>query len=296
MTQQNSQHELILKTVNQCDLPPIPHVLQEILASAQNPQTRSTDLEKLVAREAILSSQLLRWVNSPLYALPRKISSVGHAMIILGFSTVKNLASSLLLVNGFSKMEAEVKKSMVELWSRGLTQATLVRYLAQDENNLVQDNVFLAAMLKDFGLLVMKMAHGQSWQNLNLDELKKIAADQNQKLEFNYLDVIEHLLESWHFPADVIELVVEYKELLLNLEAAEKPQLYPSYILASEFLLDCIFEFASDEKWQFDNSMFSEANQKILQKIDWDVARLNDGQSEMLELVEGIQKFIHSLV
>ena len=66
-----------------------------LLAEIQNPNVTFTDLEKLIAKDVTLSYRILRYINSALYALPRKIESIRHALTMLGLRAVKNWVTVL---------------------------------------------------------------------------------------------------------------------------------------------------------------------------------------------------------
>ncbi|MFH2002273.1 MAG: HDOD domain-containing protein, partial [Planctomycetota bacterium] len=58
--------------VNGAEIPSIPHVLQRILSVANDPNSSSQDLEKLIVQEPGLVAHLLKTVNSAYYAFSQK--------------------------------------------------------------------------------------------------------------------------------------------------------------------------------------------------------------------------------
>src|SRR5258708_11186837 len=73
------------------DLPPLPAVVTRIMQTVNNPDTSAEDLNKLISMDPGLASKVLRIVNSSYYGFPKRISTVTHAVVILGFNTVRNL-------------------------------------------------------------------------------------------------------------------------------------------------------------------------------------------------------------
>src|ERR1041385_899781 len=85
--------ELFQQTLEKklADLPPLPVVVTRIMATINDPNTSAEDLHRLIALDQGLSSKMLRIVNSAYYGFPKRISTITHAVVILGFNTVRNL-------------------------------------------------------------------------------------------------------------------------------------------------------------------------------------------------------------
>jgi EAL and modified HD-GYP domain-containing signal transduction protein len=68
-----------------------------LLAKLSDPELEMSDLEKLVSQDVSLSYKLLQYANSAAVALPRKVTSVGHAVRLLGIVALRMWSSVLLL-------------------------------------------------------------------------------------------------------------------------------------------------------------------------------------------------------
>src|SRR5882724_11033108 len=89
------------------DLPPLPAVVMRIMETVNNPDTSAEDLNRLISMDQGLSSKVLRIVNSSYYGFPKRISTITHAVVILGFNTVRNLTTSLGVFNAFDGSGAQ---------------------------------------------------------------------------------------------------------------------------------------------------------------------------------------------
>jgi EAL and modified HD-GYP domain-containing signal transduction protein len=72
----------------------------ELLAELARPDTMLDDLETIINREPILSYRFLRLLNSGHYALPARVESVRHALVMLGLNNARQLATLLAITNG----------------------------------------------------------------------------------------------------------------------------------------------------------------------------------------------------
>ena len=82
----------------QGQLPTLPGIALKILEAVQKERPDLKEIGEILATDPPLSAEVLRLINSSLYALPRKVTSVFHAVNMLGLNTVKNLALSFALI------------------------------------------------------------------------------------------------------------------------------------------------------------------------------------------------------
>jgi len=197
-----------IKTIIEAvEIPSIPHVLHQILSLADNPRTTSSQLEKIVTQEPALASQLLKWVNSALYSLPHRISSIGHSMIILGFSTVKSVASGMLLINVFDTVEGLSKDYLLQVWGHTLRSAGISKILTKSEPMQLKDDIYLACMIHDVGHIVMAQYFQNDYSKLTVENPFVPIEIEKEAFGVDHAQLGKALLEEWRFPEKVAELV-----------------------------------------------------------------------------------------
>jgi HD-like signal output (HDOD) protein len=88
------------KILNQIkSLPPLPKSIIEIQRITNNPDSSIKDLVKVVKEDPMLTANLLKAANSPLYGFTKKIETVDQAVSLFGMSTVKGFAISFAIRN-----------------------------------------------------------------------------------------------------------------------------------------------------------------------------------------------------
>src|SRR5438045_1363652 len=85
---------------------------------------RASDLQ-----DPALSSKILRTVNSSFYGRANTISTISHALVLLGLQAVKTLVLGFSLVGNLSKAKSKGFKH-VNYWRRSVYAATAARMLA----------------------------------------------------------------------------------------------------------------------------------------------------------------------
>jgi EAL and modified HD-GYP domain-containing signal transduction protein len=70
-----------------------------LLCELLDPNKQIAELADLVSQDVALSFKLLRSLNSPFYALPKRIDSIQHAIVYLGIQQIKRWVSLIVLAN-----------------------------------------------------------------------------------------------------------------------------------------------------------------------------------------------------
>jgi c-di-GMP phosphodiesterase len=81
--------------------------LLRLLAALQDPHIGLAELERLVTHDVSLSYRLLRYINSAFFGLRHRVTSVGHAVRLLGLENVKRW-STLMLFAGVDHRPREL--------------------------------------------------------------------------------------------------------------------------------------------------------------------------------------------
>jgi EAL and modified HD-GYP domain-containing signal transduction protein len=70
-----------------------------LLGSLQDPSVELADLATLLGQDVSLSYRLLRYINSAFFGLRREVTSISHALALLGLRNVKRWASVIMLAD-----------------------------------------------------------------------------------------------------------------------------------------------------------------------------------------------------
>ena len=113
--------------------------MMRVLSQLQDPELSLPDLEKTISLDAALSYKLLSYSNSAAVSLPRKVSSVGHAVRLIGVNLLRTWTSVLLL--------SSVDDKPRELMTISLVRARMCELLSESLKNAQKDAFFSAGLL-----------------------------------------------------------------------------------------------------------------------------------------------------
>jgi GGDEF domain-containing protein len=139
------------------NFPSPPGVAAHIIELAQDPGIEMGKVAKALSMDSALSSKVLRIANSPLYAQRRKSENLQQALVVLGLNATLTLALSFSLVKSLRGAKPNGLNYKL-YWRRALLAATAARALADAMRQTLAEEIFLAALLQDVGMLALDQA------------------------------------------------------------------------------------------------------------------------------------------
>lgn len=92
--------EEILKQIKQ--LPPLPESAMQIEAIYQNPDSSFSDMVEILEKDPLLTADILKAANSPLYGFSREINSINQAVGLFGMGTIRGFALASIIKKSFT--------------------------------------------------------------------------------------------------------------------------------------------------------------------------------------------------
>ncbi len=137
----------------------LPEITVRIIETVENPKSTARDLHEIIKNDPALSSKILKVVNSAFYGLPGKIGSIDRAIVMLGLSAVKNIAIAASITRLFKGSELAKEFTAKDLWMHSLAVGVASRALHKQIHTQGGDDVFLAGLIHDLGILVVRQAY-----------------------------------------------------------------------------------------------------------------------------------------
>ena len=193
--------ELIEKIRTCPNLPTLPAIAMQVLELAQKENVDITEIARIISKDPALSGKILKTVNSSFYGRSQNVSTVSHALVILGLQSVKTLVLGFSLVSNLSKSKASGFKHLV-YWKRSIYAATAARTFAGKIKLLQQEEAFLATLLMDIGMLVLDLVLGAEYGELceKATDHEHLARLEMEALGMTHADVGGILAEQWKLP------------------------------------------------------------------------------------------------
>jgi HD-like signal output (HDOD) protein len=140
------------------NMPPLPQTVAQVQQACKEDETTIGDIVKIIEHDPMLSANLLKAANSPIYGLAREVKSLSQAVSLFGLSTISGL-----VMNYGTKRVVKVEPNIYgvtkeQLTKIGLKQALLARVWAGKIDPSVKDELGVVALLSDLGKLAISIA------------------------------------------------------------------------------------------------------------------------------------------
>jgi HD-like signal output (HDOD) protein len=195
------------------DLPPLPAVVTRIMETVNDPETSAADLNKLIAMDQGLSSKVLRIVNSAYYGFPKRISTITHAVVILGFNTVRNLVLGVSAFGLLSQKSIPYGLNRARFWEHSVASAVAGSILAKKRLGKVRcapEEAFIGGLLHDIGTLFLDSYFPVQYavaMAFAAREGKSSWEAENMVLGIDHVTVGRRIAEYWNFPSHLVAML-----------------------------------------------------------------------------------------
>jgi HD-like signal output (HDOD) protein len=100
-------NDKLLQRIKQCpSLPSLPSIAMQVLDLAQKADVDIAEIARIISKDPALSGKILRTVNSSFYGRSQHVSTISHALVILGLQSVKTLVLGFSLVTNLQGLQA----------------------------------------------------------------------------------------------------------------------------------------------------------------------------------------------
>jgi HD-like signal output (HDOD) protein len=188
-------------------LPPLPKSVLEIQRITNDPDSSIGDLIKIVKEDPMLTANLLKAANSPLYGFTKQIKNVDQAVSLFGMSTVKGFAISFAIRNSI-KFDLSAygvsESSFHDVASK--RNAIAINWFKRDRKKL--DILATNSFLIDLGAVVISLVLNNDAKSESFKSRLQ-NGDNRETLEKEFVgatttEITTEIFKHWNFSEDLI--------------------------------------------------------------------------------------------
>jgi len=132
-----------------------PAAVAKITQMMQNPATNAEELGRAIKTDQVLTSSVLKLVNSAFYGFPGRIASISHAVVLLGLSAVKNIVLTASLLEAFKIDSSKDGFSSEAFWRHSFACGVAAQCLAKTLGYKDKEECFIAGLIHDIGKVIL---------------------------------------------------------------------------------------------------------------------------------------------
>ncbi|MFB3819758.1 MAG: HDOD domain-containing protein [Candidatus Methylomirabilales bacterium] len=192
------------------DLPTLPAVIPRIMRLVEDPHSSAVDLARVIASDQSLASRILRLANSAFYGFRREIVSIDHAVVLLGFETVKSIVLAATVFETLGEGDVVSSFNREQFWLHVLATATAAKRIARARRLPDPEAAFVGGLLHDIGKVVLDRFFYQRYAQAAQEAARHpclIREAEVAHFSVHHAEVGRWLVERWRFPASLVESV-----------------------------------------------------------------------------------------
>lgn len=187
------------------NLPTLPQIASHLIQCVNNPDSSSTDVASFVSKDMSLSAKILRLSNSVFYGMPRKITNINEAIVILGFKNINTMVLSLTVFDMFRDANKSRKFDRTLFWKHSILCGLISKMVSEKvgDKSVNPEDSFCCGLLHDIGKVIMDQYLHDDLTNaitFGFDNNKSYIESEINQLGYSHTDVAEWLISRWNLP------------------------------------------------------------------------------------------------
>ncbi len=200
------------------DLPTLPSIAHKLIEIAGRDKVEPSELSDIVSQDPTLTLKILQATNSAFYALNVEVTSIKHAIVLLGINEVKKIALGACLAKRFMTVAPEVKAHAIQLWEHLLATAILAQDMGLD---IEEPDLYTLGLLHDIGWLVI-LAQAPKVFNAITEESELSRKDLEEAWGVDHQLWGAKLAEKWDLPEPFQVVAYRHHNPLIVMPAPPK--------------------------------------------------------------------------
>jgi putative nucleotidyltransferase with HDIG domain len=195
------------------DLPAMPAIAVKVMEMVGDPSTSANDLQEIISHDQALTSKVLKIANSAMFGVSRDISTLSHAIMILGFSSIRSIVLATSTKSVYMKTGGASGFSTKLLWDHSLSTALISRTIGSKIPSVNNEEVFIAGLLHDIGKTVMNMNFTSDYEGVITEVYNNkvpFREVEEKLMGFDHTQVGALVLRKWNISQTLEETVLHH--------------------------------------------------------------------------------------
>lgn len=194
------------------DLPAIPVVAVKVLNLIESEAVTAEELSRVVSSDPAVAARVLKISNSSFYGCQRQIQTLPHAIMMLGYNTLRSLVVAASVKQVYTPYGLTEKM----LWEHSFGAGLAARIIAGSTCLVNEEEAFLGGLFHDIGKAILNTMDRQQFQTIVQkcfnEEIRFVDAEK-QFYPFSHAELGAYVIKKWNFPEMLMKSVLEHHQL-----------------------------------------------------------------------------------
>jgi putative nucleotidyltransferase with HDIG domain len=255
------------------NLPPVPHVAAKMMELVGKENTSVRDLQKVISADPALTARILKMANSAFYSFDQKVSTLSHALVILGFRAVQSMGIAASSRSLFVKKGAQFGLKEKLLWEHSIGVAMGCRQVSRIVGYQQEETAFIVGLLHDIGKAILNQVVPKKYSTIVemvYNDARTTADVEREVLGFDHTHIGALIAQKWNFSWDMVETIAYHHSA--EAQSSGNP-------------LSAILALSNDACKRMGIGL-EKVNTEILLSETWGAQKLGLGESACMQLAE----------
>jgi putative nucleotidyltransferase with HDIG domain len=189
-------------------IPTLPIVSKQIMDLLGDEDVSVKKVGELIEKDQAMALKVLKIANSSFYGTLTKVSTIDHALVVLGLAEVKAILLAFSIHNFFYSNNNGYERS--RFWKHAIVCSQVARFLARHFRMAMDESVFLSGLIHDMGKVVFDHYFHEEFVRV-VEHVNQhngtFSTAEKEIMGITHYQVAAKLLQQWRFPEKVVTQV-----------------------------------------------------------------------------------------
>ena len=136
------------------ELPTLPSIVYELSQLINDPMSSTNEIERVMEQDQILTTKVLKLINSAYYSIPGGVTRLSRAIGYLGFDTVNQLVLSTSIMKAL-EVKGPTRFDLNQFWQHAIGVGIAGETIAKFTRHKNPPDLFTAGLVHDIGKIAV---------------------------------------------------------------------------------------------------------------------------------------------
>jgi len=237
-------------------LPPLDDTIVKIQKICTDKNSSLSELVQVVEGDPMLTANILKSSNSPLYGFSREIKNISHAISLFGMATIRGFALSSAIKQNIKIDLAPYDINNAKFLDISVIQSALMFNWYSKVDRSMLDILVPASFMMEVGKIII--AHEIIEQNKeevflqklhSITSISELSTLENETIGFSNEEITAKIFEQWNLESELVE-TIRYSH-----DPTKAPEHLQAYASALFAVKSCINIFGVLEDAQIEEAL-----------------------------------------
>jgi putative nucleotidyltransferase with HDIG domain len=186
-----------------------PDVCLRVTEMVVDDRASADQFAEVILRDPSLAARVLKLVNSSYFGLRSKVDTISRAVSIIGMNELTNIVYSLCAVQKFSRLSSRVT-NVQTFWRHSVYCGLVAKALAERQNSLHPERLFVAGLLHDIGTLAINARFPEQAEHMIITAAGDEGALAEQEIAafgIDHAGLSAIMLKDWNLPEPMCDAI-----------------------------------------------------------------------------------------